>query len=646
MSFGYNIIDKTKDDHLRELAAIANSPDTLVFLDTNIVSYMYKLHAAARQEFFAWTDSVAAKDRLRIPAWCAGEYLARLRDGQLHSYTPKSKDEDQPRKALEAMLDTASLFVDESLLQAIQFAGDRTAYLTQFREAIDGLRKFTRAFKHQFDPEAVHEEIQQHLGGVILDSDLAELCGRAAKEGPARIEHRLPPAFRDEGKPENRLGDLIIWLEILESSRARKASFHNVLFVTNDEKSDWVYAPLRRMEIVNGRRKAVPNGDPKLRIIDPRLVSEFRRAVGHESISICSLLSLVEGFSKVHPGNIGQLAAAIQIDLGDSGSKLSGTENVETPVISKGANPAEDVAPPAEPQPAVPANEAQPLPEPQPEPQPEPAAEAAGEHLAFDEDGYRDAAYEADAPGEINEIIRALKSHNWYTQNPAVGRIKAIRTEPFPPTAWFVLGRNIYQAACGNAQKAMDFMVNLDIQLRRFPEEVGQYILCGIVFEIYFDSQGVLRSVAKSTYLDKSLSVVASTDFSGVRDFVRTKLLATDATLLFLPGDDRKFELRIVSEDLEEGAESSENDRTRRLGLVELDGVALLAEGQQDDLTYWGRSTLSYTADELVQEISSVLLIPRWAIRRKFEPSVPPNARFLLPEGRFLRPKLAAQPPA
>ena len=213
MLLGSYLLDKTKDEFLRGIASLANDRKTLVFLDTNVLAYLYKLHTAARLEFFAWTDAAVVDSRLYIPAWCAGEYLARLRDGQLNSFTPKSKDADQPRKALETMLDTASLFVDDKVLSAFQFSGSRDDYLTKFREAIDALGPFTRVFKHQFVPEDIHEEIQEHLGNAVLDSPLAHLCDRAAKEGPARIEHRLPPAYRDEGKQENRLGDLIIWLE-------------------------------------------------------------------------------------------------------------------------------------------------------------------------------------------------------------------------------------------------------------------------------------------------------------------------------------------------------------------------------------------------------------------------------------------------
>jgi hypothetical protein len=227
--FGLNVLETTKDEYLQDLAQMANDPACLVFIDTNIVSYMYKLHAAARREFFVWADGLVAAGRLAIPSWCASEYLARVRDDQLKTYLPKSRDQDQPRKALEAMLDTAALFVDEQLLQSIEFIGDRSAFLAQFRNAIDALQPFSRAFQHQFDSGAVHEEILAHLGSAVIDSDVAALCDRADKEGPARIAHRVPPAFRDEDKPENKLGDLIIWYEILGWTKQKGDSFSKSL---------------------------------------------------------------------------------------------------------------------------------------------------------------------------------------------------------------------------------------------------------------------------------------------------------------------------------------------------------------------------------------------------------------------------------
>ncbi|MNX03045.1 hypothetical protein D3C86_326130 [compost metagenome] len=654
---GLNVLDKTKDEYLRDLAELATDPTCLVFIDTNIVSYMYKLHEAARREFFLWADGLVAAGRLAIPSWCAGEYLARVRDDQLKSYLPKSREQDQPQKALEAMLDTATLFVDETILASIEFTEGRDAFLAQFRDAIKALKPFSRAFQHQFDAGAVHKEILAHLGPAVIDSDVVALCERASKEGPARVAHRIPPAFRDEDKPENKLGDLIIWYEIVEWAKQKKDDFSKVLFVTNDQKSDWVYAPPRRTNIVQGGRRAVANDKPRIKIIDPRLTAEFERFAGHGNIAISSLPSLVEGISRVNPTQVGQLAAAIQINLATQApeeSRNGSDENTPASLPAAEADPSgttssseeggeAETEVPTGPDDAAPASDG--------------ANQTQGdpddvELLEFDEEGYRDAAYEADAPGEINEIIGALKSSNWYVQNPAIEKLKALRGGTFSATSWFVLGRNIYQAACGNAQKAMNFMVNLDIQLGRFDEDAADATLAGMAFEIYFDGQAQLRAKGKSGYLDKVLSVLASDRYSRVRKFLRAKLVAADATLLYMPGEKIELTLLFKSTDLpkpdalaQAGEEKSDDEKMRELASVTLEEVELVVDKDGVEEHSWGGSRRSYTAEDVCSRVSTVLLVPRWALKRKFEPSVRPDTIFRLPEGKRLWVKSAAPGP-
>ena len=101
-----------------------------------------------------------------------------------------------------------------------------------------------------------------------------------------------------------------------------------------------------------------------------------------------------------------------------------------------------------------------------------------------DADAIQDRLYPADARSEINAIIRALKSHNWYTLNPAVVKIRILRSEQYPASSWFVLGRNLYQAAYGNSQKALEFMAALEAQLGQFPPETAQHLLAGMLYEI------------------------------------------------------------------------------------------------------------------------------------------------------------------
>ena len=75
MLFGQYVIDKTIEEYVTEIGDLATDPRTLIFIDTNVVSYLYKLHEAARREFFAWLDGIAAEGRFFVPTrpWqCSG----------------------------------------------------------------------------------------------------------------------------------------------------------------------------------------------------------------------------------------------------------------------------------------------------------------------------------------------------------------------------------------------------------------------------------------------------------------------------------------------------------------------------------------------------------------------------------------------
>lgn len=637
MLFGFHAYDKTIDEHLRAIATLASDSQTLVFLDTNILAYLYKLHEAARSEFFVWSDSVVAANRLVIPAWAASEYLSRVTSKSLDSYTPKSKEPSQAKRVLDALHETASLFVDEPLLHKISFSGDRAAYLNGFRGAIDALEKYTRAFSQQFDPSVIHQQVIDHLSAVILDSDLAALCTRASKEGGARFEHRLPPGFRDGNKDENRFGDLIIWFEILDKAVASKVALPKVLFITNDEKSDWVYAPKMRTEIVAGARKAVGNSNPEIKLADPRLVSEFKRQTGHPNLSICSLATLVEGLSKVSATQFAQLAAAIQINTQEaapSPSPIVGAEPLGVDFMG-------DVAAAASNEPTEDAVEvADEMQREHSSPQP---IEPVEPRLQYELEALQDSHYQSDAPSEINVIIRDLKSLNWYTQNPAIVKIQAIRDEDFTPSSWFVLGRNIYQAACGNSQKAMDFMAALKFRLGQFPNETAMHLLAGMLFEIYFDAHGELRDVTKFGYADKPLAVVTEPAYADACTFILFHLHRSRARLNFLPGSHERKTLRIVSEPVVNEDKNDTKVPISKIQSVTLDGTELIREtpNQLDDA--WelilGESKISH--ERLKATVSEDLAIPKWAITIQFDPLVPDNSMLVVPKGLELHAKQA-----
>lgn len=645
MLFGQYVIDKTFEEYVTEIADLASDPRTLIFIDTNVVSYLYKLHEAARREFFAWSDGIAAQGRLFVPAWAANEYLSRVTSNTLASYTPKGREPTQAKKMLETLHETASLFVDDTSLRGVGYLRDRAVFLQEFRQAIEALNKFTGVFSQQFDPGVIHQQVVTHLSSSILNSDIAALCTRAMQEANGRIEHRLPPGFRDDGKPENRLGDLIIWYEILEKSAAVAETFPRVLFISRDEKSDWVYAPAQRNRLAGGVRKPVPNTEPQIKLADPRLVTEFARKTGHGNFTIANLPTIVEGLSRRSSSEFQHLAAAIQITV------------QETAPITARADQ-EIAAPVAEPTNEVPEASAEAQPEAAPVAVEGPAAEPAPGQAEPDEpnpprlqygvEALQDSQYPADAPSEINSIIRDLKSHNWYAQNPAVTKVRTIREEPFSPSAWFVLGRNLYQAACGNSQKAMDFMGNLETQLRQFPEETAKHLLAGMLYEIYFDGHGAFRESAKFSYADKPLAVVADEIYAEVRDFILFQMRAHQARLKFLPGERDSKVIHIASAAAAAPADDQEPllgppPPTHEVRSVILEGIELMrdvVDAQEDAWQHMIRRT-KLSPDRIREKISEDLAIPKWALTIETGPPIRTDVELAFPEGREFYPKQA-----
>ncbi len=46
MLLGQNLLKQTDDDYLPDCANLAKARSTLIFIDMNIIAYMFKLHAA------------------------------------------------------------------------------------------------------------------------------------------------------------------------------------------------------------------------------------------------------------------------------------------------------------------------------------------------------------------------------------------------------------------------------------------------------------------------------------------------------------------------------------------------------------------------------------------------------------------------
>jgi hypothetical protein len=57
------------------------------------------------------------------------------------------------------------------------------------------------------------------------------------KDTNDRNIHNMPPGYKDKSKQSNSVGDVVIWHSLIGLAKTRKA---NVVFVSNEEKHDWV----------------------------------------------------------------------------------------------------------------------------------------------------------------------------------------------------------------------------------------------------------------------------------------------------------------------------------------------------------------------------------------------------------------------
>lgn len=143
----------------------------------------------------------------------------------------------------------------------------------------------------------------------------------------------------------------------------------------------------------------------------------------------------------------------------------------------------------------------------------------------FSESALADIDFELYGDDPIFEIIRELKSHDWNIQNPALKKLTKIDLMSLTNNQAFVLGRNIYQCACGKVRQAVSFINDLRQSLSNFPGNVAQCLLVGMYYEVYFNSKGEFRKFdLKAEHMDKLFELQTVQKYKRCIEFIRGKL--------------------------------------------------------------------------------------------------------------------------
>ena len=100
----------------------------------------------------------------------------------------------------------------------------------------------------------------------------------------------------------------------------------------------------------------------------------------------------------------------------------------------------------------------------------------------------------------------------------------------------FVIGRNVYQAACGYANSAVEYISEFKKKTYGLEEHQRKAILDGILYETFFDSEGQHRAKPKMQQFELAFALQDDQDFAASFEFLRGCLAGYTDRYLILPG--------------------------------------------------------------------------------------------------------------
>lgn len=243
----------------------------------------------------------------------------------------------------------------------------------------------------------------------------------------------------------------------------------------------------------------------------------------------------------------------------------------------------------------------------------------------YSENALADCDYDFESDGEIESIVHALKTHNWYKQNPAINKIRQIDFSRADKDDLFVLGRNIYQTACGGSGNAQSWIADLEINLNSIGGSAAIHILNGILFEIYFNSNAQIRRTLKAEQYETPVKLCIKDRYAVCGLFIRDFLEQYPQRLIYIPGSRNVLTTDILI--------SREDDEYHIDGIC-IDGLSCMYDEDATEFYEYDSSSYYYreaTLSELENIILEKVAAPKNKIKFTCNVEIPATTSILIP---------------
>jgi hypothetical protein len=250
-------IDKIKDN-------------CLFVLDTNALLLPYTTSSRSIDELKKVYERLIKEDKLFVPGQVAREFAKNRPEKIKELFQQLNRKREKVKNLYSGQYPLLSGIKEynEAIEQEQKIDGQLREYSKKIGEVIEQIKAWTWN-----DPVSqVYNAL--FTSTAIIDPNFNE--EEIKKELQNRYLHKIPPGYKDENKPDEGIGDLLIWFTIIEIAKTKN---QDVVFVSGEEKTDWFYKS-------------------EGQALYPRfeLTAEFREKTNKKLFSIIKLSELLELF--------------------------------------------------------------------------------------------------------------------------------------------------------------------------------------------------------------------------------------------------------------------------------------------------------------------------------------------------------------
>lgn len=206
--------------------------DADIVLDTSVLLIPFGAAASSLQQIGKVYADLKKKQKLFIPAQVAREFV-KNRPSQL-AHLDKSIGDQISRLAIPDKFSYPILESSEDFQELNQLITKLVELKPKIKAAASNVRSSIKNWGANDPVSQAYRPIFTHEVIITPQYDQVALV----KEMRGRYKQAIPPGYKDASKPDEGVGDYLIWKTILHLGEKNK---NNLVFVSGDEKADWMH---------------------------------------------------------------------------------------------------------------------------------------------------------------------------------------------------------------------------------------------------------------------------------------------------------------------------------------------------------------------------------------------------------------------